>query len=111
MDTRIQLDLSKHCIETEIKRIYNSAISAYFKENADKKQVENIIEMAIYALEHFDFLRLRSQYPSLAGKTNDPVCLMVDKNAYRISIGDDVLSPIVHGSAETTEEEDFHKNH
>ena len=68
---KIILDLSKHCIETEIKRFYNRSVSKYFKPNADKAGLEREIEILREVLETFDFKRLRNTYPQLAGHQND----------------------------------------
>ncbi len=41
----IKLDLSRHCIETEIKKQYNKKISQYFKTDSNKKALEAEIEI------------------------------------------------------------------
>ena len=41
----IELDLSKHCIETEIKRLYNRSVSQYFKPDTDKALLEKQIDV------------------------------------------------------------------
>ena len=56
---KIQLDLSKHCIETEIKRLCNRALSDYFKEVKDKGLIEKIIELTQQALKTFDSCGVR----------------------------------------------------
>jgi hypothetical protein len=83
----ICLDLSKHCIETELRRQHERAISAYFKAGQDeKRQSENIIELAGLALETLDFSHLRSQYPALAGGTDQRVALSKDDEKLAIAI-------------------------
>lgn len=79
---KISLDLSKHCIETELRRQHEKAISAYFKAGKDQKpKLEKTIEMIGQALETLDFSHLRSQYPALAGGTHQKVVLSkVDAN-------------------------------
>jgi hypothetical protein len=72
---RIDLDLSKHCVETEIKSVYHRALSAYFKAGADTAGLEQIIALTQQALERLDFGFLRSQYPPLAGHSDVPVVL------------------------------------
>jgi hypothetical protein len=72
----IRLDLSRHCIETEIKRQYNKVVSAYFKaDTKEKHRLESTIEVMRRALETLDFPHLRSQYPPLAGGTDRNVIL------------------------------------
>lgn len=85
----ITLDLSKHCVETEVRRLHNSAISAYFKAKKDREALEDTIALTQYALESFDFSKLRSQYPPLAGHT----CLQVV-----LSMDDDVVTILIDGS-------------
>ena len=77
MDT-VQLDLTSHCIETEIKRIHNHAVSAYFKTAKDKESIEETISLTQNALASIDFAKLRAQYPPLAGNTNLHAVLSMD---------------------------------
>ena len=63
----MRLDLSKHCIQTEIKRLYNRCVSRYFKLKQDDPQLAADIELLKAALEELDFPRLRSGYKELAG--------------------------------------------
>jgi len=77
---KIDLDLSRHCIETEMKRQYNKNISAYFKRQGslnepDKQALEAQIELLQQGLESFDFNRLRAQYPELRGEIQAGVAL------------------------------------
>jgi hypothetical protein len=52
----IRLDLSRHCIETEIKKQYNKAISTYFRAGLEeKRRLEPTIEVIRRALETLDF--------------------------------------------------------
>ena len=69
----MQLDLSQHCIHTEIKRLYNRCVSRYFKLKTDEPRLAADIEMLKAALEGLDFSRLRSEYVELAGGRADPV--------------------------------------
>ncbi|MCP3955447.1 MAG: hypothetical protein GY697_24985 [Desulfobacterales bacterium] len=63
----MHLDLSKHCIQTEIKRLYNRSVSRYFTLKKEDPQLATDIEMLKTALECLDFPRLRSGYTELAG--------------------------------------------
>ena len=64
----MKLDLSKHCIETEIRRLYNRDVSRYIRLKRGDRQIEADIELLKLALESLDFSQLRSGYPALAGR-------------------------------------------
>jgi hypothetical protein len=83
----IRLDLSRHCIETEIKKQYNKAVSAYFKGGTEEKRcLEPTIEVMSRALETLNFSHLRTQYPPLAGGTDRDVILTCEKEDLMITI-------------------------
>ena len=94
MFLKIQLDLSEHCIETEIKRHHNRAISEYFKAEKDKRLIEKTIELTRQALETLDFARLRSKYPQLNGNTNQQIVLSMDDYRFSIAIDGRAIEPI-----------------
>lgn len=72
----LRLNLSKHCIETELKKQYNRAISDYFKaEEHRKPQLEQSLDMLHQALENLNFAYLRTQFPELAGGFHQAVTL------------------------------------
>jgi len=75
---KIRLDLSRHCIDTEIKRLYNRKVAHYFKDDNPKQALENQIETLKNALEQFDFRYLRSRHPMLAGSNEKNIFLDVD---------------------------------
>jgi len=89
----IKLDLSRHCIETEIGRIYNQALSSYFKSAGDRNGEEQIISITKEALESFDFLKLRSRHPALSGQTADHVVLVKTKGRPHILLNDRLIEP------------------
>jgi len=92
---KIILDLSKHCIETEIKRFYNQSVSKYFKPNPDKAGLEREIEILREVLETFDFKRLRNTYPPFGGHHNDYVVLGVnDQNKIILFLNGKSIEPI-----------------
>jgi hypothetical protein len=83
----IRLDLSRHCIETEIKKQYNKAVSAYFKGGTEeKRRLEPAIEAIGRALATLDFSHLRTQYPPLAGSTDRAVILTCENEDLMITI-------------------------
>ncbi len=69
----MKLDLSRHCIETEIRRCYNRSVSRYFKLKKEDPRLAAEIELLKVALETLDFPRLRSGYGELAGGRGDRV--------------------------------------
>ncbi|MBC2712022.1 MAG: hypothetical protein HGJ94_13870, partial [Desulfosarcina sp.] len=74
----IELDLKRHCIETEMKRRYNAAISRYFKADSDKTDLEKELALLQQALQAFDFQQLRSRWPVLSGGSGCRVFLTLD---------------------------------
>jgi len=76
---KIKLNLTRHCIETETKRLYNQSVLKYFKAN-DKDQIEKQIEILQHALQTLDFGKLRSTYPELTGHCDDHVELTINDN-------------------------------
>ena len=84
---KIRLDLSRHCIETEIKKQHNNAIAAYFKaDRKAKRRLEPTVEMTGRALETLNFACLRTQYPPLAGGTSREVTLSWENEDWVIAI-------------------------
>ena len=77
----LKISMKRHCIETEIRRQYNRAISEYFKagDGAEKRDLEARIEMLQHALETMDFNGLRNRYADLRGQSDADVRLMDDK--------------------------------
>ena len=67
----IPLDLTRHCIETESKKIHNRLIQSYFKSENEKESLELAIDAIKLFLEQVDFSKLRFDYPDLAGSTID----------------------------------------
>ncbi len=76
----ISLDLSNHCILTEIKRQYNRAISEYFKKSEKNESLERKIEFFKKILEGIDLVSLRGKYSELAGSSTANVKIAEDKN-------------------------------
>ncbi|MBW2564823.1 MAG: hypothetical protein JRE29_12470 [Deltaproteobacteria bacterium] len=74
---KIKLNLSQHCIETEIKKLYNQSVLKYFKAD-DKDRIEKHLETLQHALQTLDFGKLRITYPELAGHCDDHVELSLN---------------------------------
>ncbi len=88
----IRLNLSQHCIETELKKKYNRAISAYFKAGPEEKDLlEHTIETACHALEILNFAQLRAHYPELAGGTDQTITLSVDGDTMVITTENSII--------------------
>lgn len=63
----IVLDLLQHCVETEIRRLHNRALRTALAPGGLSPDLEARLELLQQALETFDFPRLRSLDPILAG--------------------------------------------
>lgn len=88
--------MKQHCIETEIKKRYNNAISEYFKAGPRERKacLEESIDTFQSALETFNFGHLRNLYPDLRGNSDASVTLYRDRyDRLRITInGEDIES-------------------
>jgi len=71
----LELDLSRHCIETAIRHRYNGAVRAYFKREDERPGLEKEIALLLEALETLDFSALRAAHPALAGSTEAMITL------------------------------------
>ena len=76
----IILNLNHHCIATEVKKLYNKAVSQYFKPDADIEKLEKRIEIFKYLLEKSDFAYLRNTYPELRGHCASNVQITTEHN-------------------------------
>jgi len=85
---RIHLDLSRHCIETEAKRIYEESLKQYFKAPDSKRiELEEKIEGLKYFLEYSDFNHLRNCHPVLAGTEGGKAALhLLGRDLFEIEI-------------------------
>lgn len=95
MAFELKLDLSKHCIETEIKRQHNRAVSDYFRAGpAVRRHLEEVIEQTRHVLEAADFKQLRSTYPSLAGHCETNAVLTQESGRSVIIVDGVVIQPL-----------------
>jgi hypothetical protein len=92
---KINLNLRKHCIETEIRRLYNRSVSEYFKSGRDKERLEKKIDALKTLLEKSDFNRLRSSCSELAGHSDAETVLLIedDRCALVLSNGEKIDLP------------------
>ena len=84
----IDLNLEKHCIETEIKRRYVLCISRYFKRQEDLPRIEAELKLLESAMKTLDFGALRSRYVDLAGQTEASITLARDDRALLVILID-----------------------
>lgn len=77
---RIPLDLSSHCIQTEIRRQYNRQLSACLKSAAGDDTAEKKLEILKTSLETWDFPKLRSDHTALCGGRNPEVIVAGDNS-------------------------------
>jgi mRNA-degrading endonuclease YafQ of YafQ-DinJ toxin-antitoxin module len=66
---KIELNLKKHCIKTEINKQYEKAVSQCIKKKSDE-ELENIVESLKNIMENNDLIALRGKYKELAGNTD-----------------------------------------
>jgi len=78
------LDLSKHCIETAVRKQYHKTLSRYFKTPDHRTQLQAELEVLIHAMENFDFSHLRRTYPELEGHGSHEVILETDDRNYPV---------------------------
>ena len=76
---KIKLNLKKHCVETELKRLYNRSLSQYFKPGSNQKQIEKILAVIKTVLENSNISNLRSKYPELSGNSEADIVLTTDR--------------------------------
>lgn len=85
--TPLPLDLSRHCIETEIRRRHARRIRDDFKQPEKRQRLERDLDLLQEALETFDLAALRARHPALAGQTDHRVALDRDpQDSLRIVI-------------------------
>lgn len=74
----IDLNLRRHCIETEIRQIHNRCMMSYFKNPDDRNRLSATIEILDLVMADWNFPALRSAYPELAGGGDSPVQLIAE---------------------------------
>jgi hypothetical protein len=88
----LKLDLTRHCIETEIRSRHERCIRDYFKQPDQRQGLETTIDLLLEALETFDFAALRAGHPALGGQTDHRVALDRDpQGKLRILVDDNPL--------------------
>ncbi|BCS97451.1 hypothetical protein DSLASN_30830 [Desulfoluna limicola] len=64
---QIELNLGRHCIATEVKRLHTRRISDYFKGRGNRDIIESEITLLTRALDELDLPALRGAHRLLAG--------------------------------------------
>ena len=82
----ISLDLSRHCIETELRRRHDREIAAALRPGADLDRSERRIARLRAALDGLDFPRLRTAHPELRARSAAEVTLVLSESGRRISL-------------------------
>ncbi len=86
----IDLDLSRHCIKTEIKRQYDKFISEYFKTK--DPDLEDKIEFLKEVLENIDLIGLRGRFQELAGNCEGDVQVVLESDRlFKIKINRETI--------------------
>lgn len=83
------IKLTKHCIETEVKKEYETLIKRYFDKkrfNDEKAFIETLIEPLKFFLEHADFSFLRSNFPELNGNNGLQVVLSIPEKKFETKL-------------------------
>ena len=84
----LQLDLTRHCIETEVRRRHERCIRDYFRQPEKRQRLETAIDLLLEALETFDFAALRARHSALAGQTDHRVALDRDAQGHLVILID-----------------------
>jgi hypothetical protein len=89
---QLRLDLSRHCIQTELKRCHDRAVCDYFRASPEAQAHQaKVIETLRRALEGLDFQGLRARYPVLGGGNDTEIRLSEHGHRWRIAMGERVV--------------------
>lgn len=82
---KIPLDLSRHCVRTEILRHYHRRVSLFLRGQCKDLQNEGfVLEVLKWCLEEVDLVGLRSSFPELAGGAEHLFFLEADVHEVRL---------------------------
>ncbi|MEE4609268.1 MAG: hypothetical protein V2L15_10305 [Desulfobacteraceae bacterium] len=83
---RIDLCLSRHCIQTAARRCYEKTLSQCLRAKSESGDLERRVDLLRQALETLDFGLLRSRWPELAGGSPVHVALSREKGRIRVHL-------------------------
>jgi len=87
---KIHLDLSRYCIETALRKLYEQSVSSCLKGTSGRGDTQTI-ELTKFALEQLDFNHLRSRFRPLAGGTDYAVMLSISEKRLTIWVDDRII--------------------
>ncbi len=76
---RLELNLDSHCVETEIRRIYNAKVRSCLRGRSVTAHDADVIEHLKALLETVDFPALRSALKAASGDQTYPAVLVIDQ--------------------------------
>ncbi|ACN15433.1 hypothetical protein HRM2_23380 [Desulforapulum autotrophicum HRM2] len=76
---RIKLNLDNHCVETEIRKLYNAKVKSCLRGQTITDHDADVIELLKALLETVDFPGLRSALKAVSGEKTYPAVLVVDR--------------------------------
>ncbi|MFP4031472.1 MAG: hypothetical protein ACLFTV_07920 [Desulfococcaceae bacterium] len=83
---RITLDLTRHCVETEIRRQHERTVAEALRPTAEPSAAETRLVWLRSALEGLDFPRLRSDHAALNAESRAEVALEISGDRRRIQL-------------------------
>ncbi|MBU2488132.1 MAG: hypothetical protein KKA60_01950 [Proteobacteria bacterium] len=90
---RIGLDLSRHCVETEARRLYEKALRQALAPDGLEAWLEARVEALADFLEHADHRALRASDPVLSGAAGGKAVLVVHgPGSFSLEMGDRTLA-------------------
>ncbi len=92
MTIKLKLDLKKHCIQTELIKLYNKAVNSYFKGIGNIENLEFKIESLKNVLSEYNFGKLRTVYPELSGGSDCNVLMIISKNQISLHINNKLIN-------------------
>ena len=95
----IPMDLRKHCIEKEIKRLHHHTMLEYFRDSSSRDRLESKIACLDRIMDSWDFSGIRAAYPELAGGFEVPIRLLFLENREEIQIGGRMVKPLLQGKS------------
>lgn len=77
----LKLNLDNHCVETEIRRLYNARVGECLAHRRGSAEDEALIELLKNMLETIDFPSLRSSWKELSGGPGRDAMLVLEDDS------------------------------